>query len=218
MIEFPPHFLWGTATSAYQVEGSPLADGAGASIWHRFAHTPGLIGDGSTGDVACDHYRRYRDDVALMRSLGTNAYRFSIAWRRVMPRGRGAVNPAGLDFYERLVDALLEHGIEPMVTLYHWDLPAALDDLGGWLNPDIAGLVRRVRGGRVQTARRTGQAVDDASTSPGWSPTVATCTARSRRAIGIASKRPSPHITCCGRMGRRCGPIAPRAGTASASS
>jgi beta-glucosidase len=138
MSAFPPHFLWGTATSAYQVEGSPLTDGAGPSIWHRFAHTPGRIRDGSTGDVAADHYRRYRDDVALMRTLGTNAYRFSISWSRVMPRGRGPVNPAGLDFYERLVDALLEHAIEPMVTLYHWDLPAALDDLGGWLNPDIA--------------------------------------------------------------------------------
>ena len=138
MIQFPPNFMWGTATSAYQVEGSPLADGAGPSIWHRFAHTPGLIGDASTGDVATDHYRRYRDDVALMRSLGTNAYRFSVSWSRVMPRGRGPVNAAGLDFYERLVDALLEHAIEPMLTLYHWDLPAALDDLGGWLNPDIA--------------------------------------------------------------------------------
>ena len=138
MIEFPRDFLWGTATSAYQVEGSPLADGAGPSIWHRFAHTPNLVRDGATGDVACDHYRRYRDDVALMRTLGTNAYRFSISWSRVLPRGRGAVNPAGLDFYDRLVDALLAHDIEPMVTLYHWDLPAALDDLGGWLNPDIA--------------------------------------------------------------------------------
>jgi len=138
MSSFPAQFLWGTATSAYQIEGSPLADGAGPSIWHRFAHTPGLIRDGSTGDVAADHYRRYRDDVALMRTLGTNAYRFSISWSRVMPRGRGPVNPAGLDFYERLVDALLDHAIEPMVTLYHWDLPAALDDQGGWLNPDIA--------------------------------------------------------------------------------
>jgi beta-glucosidase len=138
MIQFPPSFLWGTATSAYQVEGSPLADGAGPSTWHRFAHTPRSISDGSTGDVACDHYRRYRDDVALMRTLGTNAYRFSVSWSRVMPRGRGPVNATGLDFYERLVDALLEHAIEPMLTLYHWDLPAALDDLGGWLNPDIA--------------------------------------------------------------------------------
>ena len=138
MIEFPQHFLWGTATSAYQVEGSPLGDGAGPSIWHRFTHTPNLIRDGATGDVACDHYRRFLEDVALMRDLGTNAYRFSVSWSRIMPAGRNAVNPAGLDFYERLVDALLANGIEPMVTLYHWDLPAALDDLGGWLNPDIA--------------------------------------------------------------------------------
>jgi beta-glucosidase len=135
---FPAGFLWGAATAAHQIEGSPLADGAGPSIWHRFAHTPNLVRDGATGDVACDHYRRYRDDVALMRTPGTNAYRFSISWSRVLPRGRGAVNPAGLDFYDRLVDALLAHDIEPMVTLYHWDLPAALDDLGGWLNPDIA--------------------------------------------------------------------------------
>src|SRR3970040_1648497 len=138
MIGFPEHFLWGTATSAYQVEGSPLADGAGPSICHRFTHTPGLVRDGSTGDTACDHYRRYRDDVALMRGLGTNAYRFSISWSRVMPRGRHPMNAPGLAFYERLVDALLDSGIEPMVTLYHWDLPAGLDDRGGWLNPDIA--------------------------------------------------------------------------------
>jgi beta-glucosidase len=136
VTEFPRDFLWGTATSAYQVEGSPLADGAGPSIWHRFSHTPDRVHDGETGDVACDHYRRYADDVALMRSLGINAYRFSISWSRVLPHGRGEVNPAGLDFYDRLVDALLADGIEPMVTLYHWDLPAALDDLGGWLNPE----------------------------------------------------------------------------------
>ena len=137
-IEFPAEFLWGSATSAYQIEGSPLADGAGPSIWQRFCHTPNLVRDGDTGDVACDHYRRYREDIALMRSLGMNAYRFSISWSRILPTGRGTVNRAGLDFYERLVDALLQNGIEPMVTLYHWDLPAALDDRGGWLNPDIA--------------------------------------------------------------------------------
>jgi beta-glucosidase len=137
-IEFPNSFLWGTATSAYQIEGSPLADGAGPSTWHRFTHTPGLVDEGASGDVACDHYRRYREDVLLMRSLGTNAYRFSTSWSRVMPRGRPPVNAAGLDFYDRLVDALLASGIEPMLTLYHWDLPAALDDLGGWLNPEIA--------------------------------------------------------------------------------
>ena len=136
---FPAEFLWGAAVSAYQVEGSPLADGAGASIWHRFSHTPGLVHDGETGDVACDFYRRYGDDVRLMRELGLNAFRFSISWSRVLPQGRGRVNRRGLDFYERLVDALLEARIRPVVTLFHWDLPAALDDRGGWLNPDIAG-------------------------------------------------------------------------------
>ena len=137
-IQFPSDFLWGSATSAYQVEGSPLADGAGPSIWQRFVHTPGLVHEGETGDVACDHYRRYAGDVALMRDLGMKAYRFSVAWSRILPRGKGTVNHAGLDFYDRLVDTLLEHGIQPLATLYHWDLPAALDDLGGWLNPDIA--------------------------------------------------------------------------------
>ncbi len=133
---FPDGFLWGCATSAYQIEGSPLADGAGVSNWHRFVHTPGRVRDGDTGDVACDHYRCWRDDVALMRTLGLGAYRFSIAWSRVLPEGRGRVNPAGLAFYDRLVDALLENGIQPMATLHHWDLPVALDDRGGWLNPD----------------------------------------------------------------------------------
>jgi len=135
---FPSNFLWGAATAAYQVEGSPLADGAGASIWHRFSHTPGRVRDGDTGDVACDHYRRFREDVALMRELGLGAYRFSIAWGRVLPEGTGRINERGLDFYRRLVDALREAGIAPVVTLYHWDLPAALDDRGGWLNPDAA--------------------------------------------------------------------------------
>ena len=138
MIKFPDGFLWGAATSAYQIEGSPLADGAGPSIWQRFVHTPGLTHDGDTGDVACDHYNRYREDIELMRSLGLQAYRFSINWGRILPQGTGRVNAAGLDFYDRLVDALLEAGIEPLATLYHWDLPAALDDRGGWLNSEIA--------------------------------------------------------------------------------
>ncbi len=134
MRRFPDGFSWGCATASYQIEGSPLADGAGPSIWHRFSHTPGTIQDGDTGDVACDHYRRWADDVALMRDLGLTAYRFSIAWPRVVPGGRGPVNEAGLDFYDRLVDALVEAGIEPVPTLYHWDLPAALQDEGGWAN------------------------------------------------------------------------------------
>ncbi|HZS58031.1 MAG TPA: GH1 family beta-glucosidase [Gemmatimonadaceae bacterium] len=137
-MTFPPGFLWGAATSAYQIEGSPLADGAGPSIWHEFSHTPGLVANGDTGDIACDHYRRWADDVRLMRDLGLTAYRFSMAWGRVLPDGTGRVCPAGLAFYERLVDALLAANIQPMVTLYHWDLPTALDRRGGWVNPDIA--------------------------------------------------------------------------------
>ena len=138
MIKFPDGFLWGAATSAYQIEGSPLADGAGPSIWQRFVHTPGLATDGDTGDIACDHYNRFREDIALMRTLGLQAYRFSINWGRIFPHGTGRINQPGMDFYERLVDGLLEAGIAPLPTLYHWDLPAALDDRGGWLNPDIA--------------------------------------------------------------------------------
>jgi beta-glucosidase len=137
-LRFPPGFLWGAATSAYQIEGAPLADGAGPSIWQRFSHTPGRMTLGHTGDVACDHYHRYAEDVALMRDLGLGAYRFSISWSRVLPAGTGKVNEAGLDFYRRLVDALVAAGIRPMATLYHWDLPAALDDRGGWLNRDVA--------------------------------------------------------------------------------
>ena len=137
-FRFPDGFLWGAATSAYQIEGSPLADGAGPSIWQRFTHSPGLVLNNETGDVACDHYRRYEEDVRLMRELGLTAYRFSVSWSRVLPEGKGRVNEKGLDFYRRLVDALLKNGIKPNVTLYHWDLPAALDDRGGWLNPDIS--------------------------------------------------------------------------------
>jgi beta-glucosidase len=135
---FPEGFLWGAGTSAYQVEGSPLADGAGPSIWHRFAHTPGMVRGGDTGDVACDHYHRWPEDIALMRALGLTAYRFSVSWSRIMPTGRGRVNAAGLSFYERLVDGLLASNIQPLVTLFHWDLPADLDDRGGWSNPDCA--------------------------------------------------------------------------------
>jgi len=136
-LSFPPGFLWGAATSAYQIEGSPLADGAGASIWHRFSHTPGRTLQGMTGDLACDHYRRWPEDLAVMKSLGLGSYRFSVAWGRVLPEGTGRPNEAGLAFYDRLVDALLEAGLTPMLTLYHWDLPAALEDRGGWLNPDM---------------------------------------------------------------------------------
>ncbi|HEY4234598.1 MAG TPA: GH1 family beta-glucosidase [Lacipirellulaceae bacterium] len=134
---FPTDFIWGAATSAYQIEGSPLADGAGASIWHRFAHQPGKIQGNDHGDIACDHYRRFADDIALMRVLGIQAYRFSISWSRVLPQGTGTVNQRGLDFYRRLVDLLLEHQVRPSVTLYHWDLPQALEDRGGWAARDM---------------------------------------------------------------------------------
>lgn len=137
-LQFPADFLWGAATSAYQIEGSPLADGAASSNWHRFCRVPGAILTGDTGDIACDHYRRWADDVKLMKELGLKAYRFSIAWSRILPNGRGKRNEKGLDFYRSLVDALIANGIEPFVTLHHWDLPVALDDLGGWANRDAA--------------------------------------------------------------------------------
>ncbi len=131
--EFPAEFVFGTATASYQVEGAVREDGRGESIWDRFSHTPGKVRDGHTGDVACDHYHRFREDIGLMKELGVTAYRFSIAWPRIVPDGDGAVNQKGLDWYARLVDALLEAGIRPFATLYHWDLPQALEDkYGGW--------------------------------------------------------------------------------------
>ena len=132
LSRFPDGFLWGAATSAYQVEGAVDADGRGPSIWDTYSHRPGTIDGGDSGDVACDHYRRWREDVDLIAGLGLNAYRFSVAWPRIHPTGRGPANPRGLDHYSRLVDALLERGIEPVLTLYHWDLPQALEDEGGW--------------------------------------------------------------------------------------
>lgn len=135
---FPDDFLWGAATSAYQIEGSPLADGSGPSIWDDFCRQAGRIASGDTGDVACDHYRRFRTDVELMARLALRAYRFSISWSRVLPDGRGRLNPNGLDFYRCLAECLLDHGIKPFATLYHWDLPSALQARGGWANPDCA--------------------------------------------------------------------------------
>ena len=131
-------FVWGVATAAYQIEGAAREEGRGESIWDRFAHTPGKTAGGDTGDVACDHYHRWPSDLDLIASLGVDAYRFSIAWPRVQPLGQGAFNASGLDFYERLVDGLLERGIQPHATLYHWDLPQALQDHGGWGNRDTA--------------------------------------------------------------------------------
>ena len=136
LLAFPDGFRWGAATSAYQIEGAADEDGRGASIWDTFSRTPGRTSGGDTGDVACDHYHRYVEDLDLMASLGLQSYRFSISWPRVQPDGRGAVNPRGLDFYRRLVDGLRDRGISPMATLYHWDLPQRLQDEGGWENRD----------------------------------------------------------------------------------
>ena len=136
--DFPAGFAFGTATASYQIEGAVLEDGREPSIWDTFSHTAGKVRNGDTGDVACDHYHRWREDLDLMRSLGLDAYRFSVAWPRVVPMGRGAPNAKGLDFYDRLVDGLLERGISPHVTLYHWDLPQALQDEGGWTRRETA--------------------------------------------------------------------------------
>jgi beta-glucosidase len=137
-MTFPTDFVWGAATASYQIEGAVHEDGRSESIWDRFAATPGKVHNGHSGDIADDHYHRYREDVALLRSLGLRGYRFSVAWPRIIPGGTGDVNPAGLDFYDRLVDELLRNGIEPYVTLYHWDLPQVLQDrFGGWLDRSI---------------------------------------------------------------------------------
>jgi beta-glucosidase len=155
-LRFPDGFHWGTATASYQIEGAWQEDGKGESIWDRFSHTPGKIRNGHTGDVACDSYHRVAEDVALLRAMNLTSYRFSIAWPRIQPNGTGRANAKGLDYYRRLVDALLDAGIRPFPTLYHWDLPQALEERGGWPERDTAGrfadyaeLVVRALGDRV---------------------------------------------------------------------
>ena len=157
-LKFPPDFSWGVATSAYQIEGAANEDGRGPSIWDTFSHTPGKTINGDTGDVACDHYHRYEQDVDVIASLGVDAYRFSIAWPRVQPDGKGAWNEKGLAFYDKLVDRLLAKGIKPHATLYHWDLPQALQEQGGWASRDTtdrfaeyADVMGRRLGDRVAT-------------------------------------------------------------------
>lgn len=154
---FPEEFVWGAATASYQIEGAWEEDGKGENIWDRFSHTPGKIENGDTGDIACDHYHRWREDIQLMKEIGIQAYRFSISWGRIFPEGRGEITPAGIDFYSRLVDELLNNGIEPYITLYHWDLPQVLQDEGGWPNRataeafvEYADLVSKKLGDRVK--------------------------------------------------------------------
>lgn len=137
-MKFPQDFVWGVATASYQIEGAASEDGRGESIWDRFSKTPGKVWHGHTGDVACNHYHLYKEDVALIKELGVDSYRLSIAWPRIYPQGSGHLNHSGLDFYKRLIGELLDQGIKPAVTLYHWDLPQALEDRGGWLNRDTA--------------------------------------------------------------------------------
>jgi beta-glucosidase len=137
--DFGPDFLWGTSTAAYQIEGAVSEDGRGPSIWDVFCQQPGKISNGDTGAVACDHYHLYREDIALMKQLGQDVYRFSVAWPRIFPTGKGKLNSAGIDFYQRLVDDIVANGIEPWLCFYHWDLPQALQDLGGWTNRDTVG-------------------------------------------------------------------------------
>ncbi len=158
VLRFPAHFRVGVATAAYQIEGAVDQGGRGPSIWDTYSHTPGRITDGSTGDVAIDHYRRLEEDLDLLAELGVDSYRFSVAWSRVLPTGSGQVNQTGLDFYSRLIDGLLARGIEPALTMYHWDLPQALEDAGGWTNRDTAlrfgdyaALLTRTFGDRVGT-------------------------------------------------------------------
>jgi len=135
---FPDKFLWGMASASYQVEGAWNEDGKGESIWDRFAHTVGKVKGGSTGDVACDQYHRYKEDIAILKRLNQKSYRFSASWARIQPSGTGPVNQKGIDHYSRLADALLEAGIRPFCTIYHWDLPQGLEDRGGWPNRDLA--------------------------------------------------------------------------------
>ena len=137
-MSFPNEFVWGAATAAYQIEGATEADGRGESIWDRFSHTPGRVANGDTGDRACEHYYRWREDLDVMSSLGLQGYRFSISWPRIQPDGRGPANQKGIDFYRRLSEGLLERGIAPLATLYHWDLPQALQDKGGWASREVA--------------------------------------------------------------------------------
>ena len=197
---FPADFAWGFAASAYQIEGAAAEDGRGPSIWDTFARQPGAIADGSTGDVACDHYHRYPEDVRLMADLGARAYRFSVSWSRVLPAGTGAVNQPGLDFYERLVDALLDAGVQPLVNLFHWDLPQALQDRGGFADPQVVGWFTDYAALLASNAGRPRQGLDDVQRAGRASPSSAMPTASMRRACATGRRRSGSPTTSCARM------------------
>lgn len=226
MVQFPRDFLWGAACASFQCEGAWDADGKGPSIWDDFCHESGgkNIKHGDNGDVACDTYHRYREDIALMKAHGIRAYRFSISWPRVIPDGDGAINEAGLQYYDNLVDALIESGIEPMITLYHWDLPSALQHKGGWLNRDIvtaferyARLIAERFAGRVRCFMTLNEPQCAASLgygigihAPGWK-LSGECVARvyhhmalahsaAQRAIKAVAPDVRVGVVCCGRM------------------
>ena len=193
---FPEGFVWGAATASYQIEGAARDDGRGRSVWDTFSHTPGKVASGHTGDVACDHYHRYADDVRLMTELGLGAYRFSVSWPRVQPDGTGPVNTRGLDFYDRLVDELTGAGITPYVTLYHWDLPQTLEDRGGWTERDTA---YRLADYAEAVHARLGDRVRTWTTlnEPWCWPSSGTAPACTRRDIAIPRPRCSPRTTSC---------------------
>ncbi|HEX2862833.1 MAG TPA: GH1 family beta-glucosidase [Lacunisphaera sp.] len=223
---FPQHFTWGAATAAYQIEGAWDRDGKGPSIWDSFSHQPGRVFENHNGDTACDHYRRWRDDVRLLRDLGVNAYRFSIAWTRVLPAGTGAVNAKGLAFYGRLVDALLEAGITPWITLYHWDLPQALQRRGGFLNRDFvewfgdyATVVARHLGDRVrhwitvnEPQVATGLGLQDGVHAPGLKLPYAECLLAAHHVLmGHGRAVQALRANCRGHVKislANCGPVA----------
>jgi len=205
---FPADFLWGAATAAYQIEGAADEDGRGRSIWDTYSHSPGRVRDGDTGDVAADHYHRWRDDVALMAELGLGSYRFSVAWPRIQPGGRGPANQKGLDFYSGLVDELLDRGIEPWVTLYHWDLPDELEQAGGWpvretaeRFAEYADLVVGALGDRVRFWTTLNE--------PWCSSFLGYASGDHAPAGTSTTRRSPPSTTCCWGTGspcRRCGP------------
>ena len=202
---FPGGFVWGTATSAFQIEGAAREGGRGDSIWDVFCRQPGAILDGGTGDVACDHYHRLEDDLDLLVSLGLRAYRFSIAWPRVQPAGSGAWNEEGMAFYDRLINGLLSRGIAPHITLYHWDLPQALQDAGGWA---ARSTVDRFVDYAREIGRRFGARVASIAThnEPWVIAILGHKPASLRPACAVAVRLTRPPIICCCHMAWRCAP------------